>query len=96
MGDKESQYKNSLDMIQSCGSKYSHKQHQSVEVDFRTHMTDAYQESVQRLTKENNELKNSLKHFQVNLREMLELRRGINTKQYNDETLNNRDEKILN
>merc|ERR1712000_527178 len=63
MGDKESQYKNSLDMIQSCGSKYSHKQHQSVE---------------------------------VNLREMLELRRGINTKQYSDETLNNRDEKILN
>jgi len=25
MGDKENQYKNSLDMIQSCGSKYSHK-----------------------------------------------------------------------
>jgi len=59
-------------------------------------MTDAYQETVQRLTKENNELKNSLKHFQLSLREMLEIRRAVHLKQYNNESLNNRDEKISN
>lgn len=58
-------------------------------------MTDAYQETVQRLTRENNELKNSLYYFQQNLKEMLELRKDINKKHINEASINNGDNKLI-